>query len=122
MSRPVHFEIAAHDVARATTFFSNVFGWQFQTWDDGSYQMAKTGDEGQMGIDGAIYKRTAAEQPAVMNSIGVASIEDACAKIVAHGGTVTRAKGPVPGMGWYATFTDTEGNPHALWQPDPDAK
>ena len=25
---------------------------------------------------------------------------------------------PVPGMGWFATGTDTEGNPIGLWQSD----
>jgi predicted enzyme related to lactoylglutathione lyase len=28
---------------------------------------------------------------------------------------------PVPGMGWFATGTDTEGNPIGLWQTDPAA-
>ena len=75
MSRPVHFEIAADDIARATTFFSDVFGWQFQSHGDGNYQMAQTGDDA-MGINGGIFKRTSPTQPQVMNSIGVASVED----------------------------------------------
>lgn len=121
MSRPVHFEIAADDIARATKFFSNVFGWQFQGHGDGNYQMAETGSD-PMGINGGIFKRTSPQQPQVMNSIGVASIEAACAKIIANGGTITSQKSAVPGMGWYATFNDTEGNPHGLWTPDPAAK
>jgi predicted enzyme related to lactoylglutathione lyase len=28
---------------------------------------------------------------------------------------------PVPGMGWFATAADTEGNPIGLWQTDPSA-
>jgi uncharacterized protein len=33
------------------------------------------------------------------------------------------AGGPqaVPTMGWFATGTDTEGNPIGLWQTDPSA-
>jgi predicted enzyme related to lactoylglutathione lyase len=27
----------------------------------------------------------------------------------------------VPGMGWFATGEDTEGNPIGLWQTDPNA-
>jgi predicted enzyme related to lactoylglutathione lyase len=27
----------------------------------------------------------------------------------------------VPGMGWFATGADTEGNPIGLWQTDPSA-
>jgi predicted enzyme related to lactoylglutathione lyase len=29
--------------------------------------------------------------------------------------------GPVPGMGWFATCSDTEGNEFGLWQNDPTA-
>ena len=28
---------------------------------------------------------------------------------------------PVPGMGWFATGTDTEGNPIGLWKTDSSA-
>jgi uncharacterized protein len=28
---------------------------------------------------------------------------------------------PVPGMGWFVTGADTEGNPIGLWQTDPSA-
>ena len=28
---------------------------------------------------------------------------------------------PVPGMGWFAQLSDTEGNVFALWQTDPKA-
>jgi predicted enzyme related to lactoylglutathione lyase len=28
---------------------------------------------------------------------------------------------PVPGMGWFATCKDTQGNEFGLWQTDPSA-
>ena len=121
MPRPVHFEIPAHDVGRATSFFSNVFGWQFQGWGDGDYQIATTGEESEMGINGAVFKAAEARQP-IVNSIGVASIDSMVSKITAHGGAMIQAKQPVPGMGWYATFKDTEGNLHGLWESDQAAK
>jgi predicted enzyme related to lactoylglutathione lyase len=30
MSRPIHFEIHAEDVARACAFYGAVFGWTFE--------------------------------------------------------------------------------------------
>ena len=48
----MHFDMPADDMARATTFFSNVFGWKFDTWGDGSYQMANTGEAAEPGING----------------------------------------------------------------------
>lgn len=122
MPRIIHFEIVADDVARATKFFSNVFGWQFQGWGDGSYQLAKTGPDGEAGIDGAVTKRSSPQQQVVANAINVPSVDDYCAKVVANGGKITQAKAPVTGMGWVAYFTDTEGNTHSLWQTDPNAK
>ena len=32
MSRVVHFEIQADDLAQAREFYGAVFGWQFQDW------------------------------------------------------------------------------------------
>ena len=32
-----------------------------------------------------------------------------------------RDPGPVPGMGWFATCTDPQGNEFGLWQTDADA-
>jgi predicted enzyme related to lactoylglutathione lyase len=29
---------------------------------------------------------------------------------------------PVPGMGWFATATDPQGNEFGLWQNDPSAQ
>lgn len=121
MPRPVHFEIPAHDVARAMKFFSTVFGWSFVGWEGGDYQLATTGAEGEMGIDGAIAKRANPEQ-GIVNSINVSSVDEYAAKVTANGGTMIVPKMPVPGMGWIAYFTDTEGNTHGLWQTDPEAK
>ena len=111
MSRPVHFEIPVKDEARAMQFFSNVFGWTFDSYGMENYQFAKTGD-GSAGIDGALMKR----EGTVANSIGVESIDDTMAKVTANGGVQVVPKTEVPGMGAYCYFTDTEGNIHGLWE------
>lgn len=53
MSRVVHFEIQADDVARAREFYGSVFGWQFQDWSgvaDDEYWGVTTGGDGEVGI------------------------------------------------------------------------
>jgi hypothetical protein len=37
------------------------------------------------------------------------------------GAKVAVPKMPVPGMGWFAQLTDTEGNLFAIWETDPAA-
>ena len=41
--------------------------------------------------------------------------------VLAAGGAITRPKDAVPGVGWLAYCTDTEGNPFGLMQADPNA-
>jgi predicted enzyme related to lactoylglutathione lyase len=122
MPKPVHFEIPAENPERATKFFTDVFGWQFNSWGaDQGYWLATTGAEGEMGIDGAVMKRRDPAQP-IVNSINVDSVDSYAEKIVAAGGQIVVPKMVVPSMGYVAYFKDTEGNIHGLWQHDPNAK
>jgi uncharacterized protein len=110
MSRPVHFEIPAQDAKRAMDFFSNVFGWTFQSSMPG-YHFASTGS-GAQGIDGAIMERPGV----VTNSIMVDSIDESMRKVEENGGKIVVPKAEIPGMGYYCYFTDTEGNIHGIWE------
>jgi predicted enzyme related to lactoylglutathione lyase len=61
MNRVVHFEIHADDVDRASTFYSNVFGWSIKKWEgDFEYSIVMTAeqDSEEHGIDGGITKRS----------------------------------------------------------------
>jgi predicted enzyme related to lactoylglutathione lyase len=48
--------------------------------------------------------------------VGVDSIEETVKKIEAAGGRIVVPKMEVPGMGWFTTFLDPEGNEMSLWQ------
>lgn len=115
MPRPVHFEIPADDAARATKFFSDVFGWQFQQWENSGYHLATTGKDGEMGINGAVMQRQAPGQP-ITNAIDVPSIDEYARRIEVAGGQMVVPKMAVGEMGWTAYFKDTEGNIHGLWE------
>lgn len=115
MSKVVHFEIPAEDPQKKMAFFTNVFGWQFQSWDGSEYYLTTAGDEGAMGIGGAIMKRNDPSQPLV-NTISVASIDATIPVIEANGGAIVVPKMEVGDMGWVAYFTDPEGMIHGMWE------
>lgn len=121
MPRPVHFELSADDPDRAVKFYSSVFGWKFDKWDGPmEYWLITTGADAEPGINGGMSRRGPdGDEP---TTIGVPSVDDSLAKVVAAGGTVVRPKGAIPGVGWFAVFKDTEGNPFGLMQSDRSAK
>ncbi|MGB0035374.1 MAG: VOC family protein [Candidatus Acidiferrales bacterium] len=121
MSRVIHFELPADNPERAAEFYSKVFDWQFQKWEGPQeYWLVTTGADGQPGINGGLMRR---QQPgaSTCNTIGVASVDDAVASITKAGGKNVVPKMPIPGVGYLAYCSDTEGNVFGLMQPDPKA-
>src|SRR5688572_24095669 len=100
--RIVHFELPADDPARCMRFYQRAFGWTFEEW-------------------GGLMAREAPGQPAT-NVVAVPSVDESAKAIAAAGGTQTAPKMAVPGIGWTAYFTDTEGTPFGVMQFDPNAK
>lgn len=121
MPRPVHFEIPTDDLERAAAFYSGIFGWELNAWGDQPYWLAKTGEEGEAGIDGALFKREEGFDRMV-NVIQVPSIDDYLPRIERAGGEIERGKQPVPGVGYAAYCVDTEGNRFGLFESDESAK
>ncbi len=110
MPRVVHFEYHCDDVDRAVKFYSSVFGWEITKWDGlEPYWLVKTGEDAQPGINGGFMKR---RDPAgtVYNTIDVPSVDEFVSKIENAGGQIVLPKMAIPGVGWLAYFTDTEGN------------
>jgi len=121
MPRVVHFEIGADNPERASEFYKSVFGWQIQKWGGPqAYWLVSTGAKTEPGIDGAIMEREG-KQPLV-NTVDVPSVDDFLSKIAAAGGKALTAKIVIPGVGWMAYCSDTEGNRFGIMQSDPSAK
>jgi predicted enzyme related to lactoylglutathione lyase len=120
-SRVVHFELPAHDPDRCARFYADAFGWKVEKWGGPTdYWLVTTGEADAPGIDGGIGRREGADDQTT-NTIDVADLDAAVAAVAAAGGTVTRPKGAVPGVGWLAYCTDTEGNPFGMMQADESA-
>jgi len=120
-NRPTHFEIPVDDPDRAEKFYTDAFGWSFNRFEGSPsyYGLADTGDESERGINGALYAR--GDMTTTMLTVSVDSIEDAEAKILAAGGTVVTPKSPIPGMGYFAQYKDTEGNIVGTYKDDDSA-
>ncbi len=66
MANPVsHFEIIGKHGAKLQKFYSDLFGWKFQSWGGGpmEYWIVDTGDASQPGIHGGLMRRVHPEQP-----------------------------------------------------------
>lgn len=133
----VHFEIPADNPERAAKFYRELFGWDINRFEGSSegmeyrdenfeYWMVKTvptdagGRPSEPGVNGGLMRRMYPNQPPV-NYISVESVDDFVGKAERLGAKVLMGKSPVPGMGWFAQLTDTEGNLFAIWELDPAA-
>jgi predicted enzyme related to lactoylglutathione lyase len=122
MARPTHFEIPVDDPDRAERFYRELFGWTFQSYEGAPsyYGMTTTGPDSEApGINGALFQRV--PDSAITLTMSVDSIEAAVDKAVGLGAQVIQAKAPVPGVGYFATLQDTEGNKFGLFVNDETA-
>ena len=125
MDKVVHFEIPVDDVPRAKDFYASIFDWDLNDADMGGGVMYTTvgtveTDEKMRpkepgAINGGLMTRSS-DTPAPVITIQVAGIDDALKKIEAGGGTVVQPRTPIPDMGAFAYFKDSEGNVMGLWE------
>lgn len=126
MNPVVHFEMPYRDRERAVRFYAAAFGWQYEMLGDdmGGYVTLTTAvsnvkagaPAGAIGGGMFPYKPDWPMQyPAVV--IAVEDIHAAMTRVRQAGGEVLGEPMPIPGVGDYVAFTDTEGNRHSMLQP-----
>ena len=120
MAKVVHFEIPVDDAERASTFYASVLGWEITGWGGMPYWLVKAGTDTEPGADGALIARGDIHRAPIL-VVGVADLDTALAGVEAAGGRVLQGREPVPGVGWSAYVTDTEGNTIGLFQDDATA-
>ena len=115
MGRLIHFEIHVNDMERAKAFYGDVFGWRFEDYSEYAgmpYFGAVTGDEGELGINGALMQRQGPPpepKQALSGYVCTMQVEDydpTEAKILEYGGTVALPKHALPGMAWQGYYLD----------------
>lgn len=130
MDPVVHFEMPAEDKKRMSEFYSKVFGWQTKMTgpEMGEYVLAMTSPSanGEMGppktpgmINGGFYQKGKDEwtsHPSLV--IAVNDLKASIEKIKAAGGQVKGEPAPIPGVGMFVSFMDTEGNHLSVLQAE----
>jgi len=127
MNPVVHFEMPAEDRQRMAAFYTDVFGWQTQLMgpEMGDYVVVTTTETGRNGrpkkpgaINGGFFPKSddkPAQYPSVV--IAVEDIRQHMQKVTQAGGKVLGDPMEIPGVGWYVSFLDTEGNRVSMLQP-----
>ncbi len=108
-----HVEIPSKDYDKAAEFYKAVFGWETQIIPAMDYAMYKAPS----GVNGGFSKHLEINAKAgVLLYIEVESIESTLKSIEENGGKTTQGKTEIaPEMGFFAMFTDSEGNNLGLW-------
>ncbi len=120
MPRVSHFEINADDPERAARFYRDTFGWVITKWEGPvDYWLVTTGPDSEPGINGAIMKRMPGSS--TINTIVVDSVDKYIKLVKSAGGKVLMPKQTIPGIGYQAYVTDTEGNVFGIHQTDMSA-
>lgn len=123
MSRVIHFEVQADNIERAKDFYEKTFGWKITKMMDEKdggmdYWGLETGPEGTPGINGGMYKRSEDKKIYTYDcTIMVDDLDKSVEAVKKNGGKITREKSEIPGVGWFASGMDTEGNMFGLMQP-----
>ena len=121
MSHPfVHIEIPADDTRAAGKFYGDVFGWNIET--DPTFNYTQFQAEGGPGggfvstheaTDGGMVQYKA---DSLLLYVGTDDIDASLAQVEAHGGKTVLPQTEIPGIGWFAIFTDPTGNRLALFK------
>jgi predicted enzyme related to lactoylglutathione lyase len=110
----VHVEIRAADTDRAQGFWNGVFGWEIASagMPGMDYRLFSTGE----GQGGGLYE-DADNTGHLAVYFDTDDIDATVGRVRELGGESTD-KQPIPGVGWFANCTDTEGNAFNVFQAD----
>jgi predicted enzyme related to lactoylglutathione lyase len=125
MNPVIHFEMPSEDEKRVSQFYSSVFGWDMKLMGPqmGNYILATTTETDQNGpkkpgaINGGFFPKKDNPAKCPILVIEVPNIQEHMKKIEAAGGKLLGEPIDIPGIGWYVSFEDTEGNRVNLLQP-----
>ena len=115
----------AEDRKRMIRFYANVFGWQTQQLgpEMGEFVLV-TATESDNNvpkkpgmINGGFYQKTGDVSQTTTVTIEVDNIKEHMKKVEAAGGRLSGGPMEIPGVGWFVSFFDTEGNRVNMLQP-----
>ncbi len=116
-------ELLSSDVEGAKSFYTQVFGWEYESMDmgpAGTYWVIKGGESG--GLGGLMTRppQLPAQAPdGWLVYFLTDDIEARVATTTAAGGTVVYGPAEIPGVGMIATLADPQNGSFSLLQPAP---
>jgi hypothetical protein len=110
-----HIEISANNRDEAKAFYSAVFGWEFQDFEDMNYTLFTPGDGGPTGGFSPVSEQNPAGT--VMLYLYTETLSDTMSKIAGSGGTVVMESMEIPTVGTMGVVQDPTGNVVAVMQP-----
>lgn len=111
------FEIFVNDFEKSIEFYTKLFGWEFNQSksSDSIYWNIFTGGDS---LGGGLMKKTAPEHSgqSVVLYVETDNIEGTLEKAVSLGGKIIQVKTLInPNAGYFALFSDIDGNVIGLW-------
>lgn len=135
MGRVIHFEIPVTDSKKAIRFYGAIFGWKFDQYGDIGYWLVTTGEEKELGVNGALTQKPAngiveiegeimdaSQAINAVITIDVENLDLTLQQIREMGGKVTQERMTVPKVGYIAYFKDIDGNLLCAMQSDENAQ
>ena len=119
MSAPiVHIEIPASDTKAASEFYSSLFDWKIEhdpTFDYYQFRPGSGPGGGFVNTGPASEMNIAYEPGDVLIYVDSDDIDKSLAKAESLGAKTAMPKTEIPGIGWFAVFTDPTGNKIGLF-------
>lgn len=110
------FEIPAHNLSRAVSFYNHIYGIEMETTEMNGYAMALF--PASKGIGGAVVQGQGcvpSDAGTLVYLNGGKDLHDVLSRVEEAGGRVVMGKTPInEDVGYFAIFIDTEGNKLAL--------
>ncbi len=115
----VHIEISTNNLEASGKFYSDLFGWHIEQMPEMNYATFDTHN----GVGGG-FNPVSDSTPAglVTVYVGTDDINATLAQAEKLGGKTFVPKTEIPGMGWFAIFTDLTGNKIGLFTEVPMQK
>jgi uncharacterized protein len=110
----VHIEFSAADPKAAGKFYGELFGWKIEHDEKMDYVQFIPEDGPGGGLQAVGEAMQAGE---VLVHVSTDDIEASLAKVGSLGGQTVVPKTEIPGIGWFAVFTDPTGNKLGLYTP-----
>jgi predicted enzyme related to lactoylglutathione lyase len=111
-----HIELATTDKPASAQFYSELFGWPFQTYEDMNYTMTDFAEGDTSLAFSPVDEAQGVAPGSVLAYVDVAEVDAIISKAKELGAAIFMDKMEIPGVGWMTIIGDPGGNRIAAMQ------